>query len=787
MARSYKPRLGSIDPTAGGKGPGGQSEDMSDADLAALVSELVRESEVARDDDTDGGTLKTRERAQEYFDGKMTDTPFDDDRSRVISKDLRATIKKVMPSLVRTILGNDKVVEYIPTKEGDEEYHEQATTYINDVVLPETGGYDSIYDAMHDAALQRNGILKWWFEEKVKVSEKRFTGLDEQAFQKLILPQEVEVLEHSQYEAQVETVDPMTGQPTMVLEPLHDVRVKIMKKSGQVKLACFPREQFLIHPDALSIETAQLVGTVEKVTRSDLVALGYDYDRVMELPLSDDKDEQEEAEQTRRRNLEDGKTYSAATEEIDYYDLYVRVDYDDDGIAELRRIVIAGALTEDNILENEMWDDAPLEDIKIERRPHQWEGQSITDDVADLQQIKTVLWRSTLDNIYAQNNQTPIYVEGSIKNPDAFYNRKFGQPIIGKAGTDARTAVTYLTVPNMTQDAFNMLPYLDSVIEDRTGITDASSGLAPDALQNMTAKASAMIEQQGIGQTEQMVRTVARGGLEKMFKGLLKLIVQHQDKPRTVWLTDKWVTFDPRNWNGEMGCKVNTGLGAGTRERDMAAISMVLQMQEKMLVALGADDNPFVTPENVWNGVSKMVQATGLPNVSSYFTKPDPQKLEERKAQKAQKEDPVEKAARVQAEGAVMVEKAKGEANMAIQQQKSQADGQKMQMEMEKEAALEQARIAREAAVEREQMQADLQVKLAELQKEQAIEQQKMAWEREKLQMEFAHELALKQIDVKLQERQNEIDDRRRVEDYSKELFMQDKDAEQQEDRGAFQ
>jgi uncharacterized Ntn-hydrolase superfamily protein len=84
-------------------------------------------------------------------------------------------------------------------------------------------------------------------------------------------------------------------------------------------------------------------------------------------------------------------------------------------------------------------------------------------------------------------------------------------------------------------------------------------------------------------------------------------------------------------------------------------------------------------------------------------------------------------------------------------------------------------------------MQADLQVKLAELQKEQAIEQQRMDWEREKLQMEFAHELALKQIDIRLQQRQDEIDDRRRVEDYSKELFMQDKDAEQQEDRGAFQ
>jgi hypothetical protein len=781
---------------------------MLDSELAALVSELVRESEVARDDDTDGGTLKTRERAQEYFDGKMPDTPHDKNRSGVISKDLRAVIKKVMPSLVRTILGNDKVVEYLPTKEGDEKYHEQATTYINDVILPETDGYDAIYDAMHDAVLQRNGILKWWFEEKVKVAEKSFTGLDQEAYGMLVTADEVKVLEHTEYQAQVEGIDdplagagqgyapppmdpmdPMAqgampqgpqqpGLPMVVPETLHDVRIKIFKKQRQLKLACFPREQFLIHPDALDEETAQLIGTVQKVTRSDLVAMGYDYDRVMDLPISDDKDEQEEAEATRRRNLEDGKTYSPATEEIDYYDLYVRVDYDDDGIAELRRIVMAGALTEENILENEMWDEAPLTTVKIERRPHQWEGQSLTDDVADLQQIKTVLWRSTLDNIYAQNNQTPVFTEGSIKNPDAFYNRAFGEPIIAKAGTDATKAVSYLTVPNMTADAFNMLPYIDSVLEDRTGISDASSGLAPDALQNMTAKASAMIEQSGIGQTEQMVRTVARGGLEKMFKGLLKLIVQHQDKPRTVWLTDKWVTFDPRNWNGEMGCKVNTGLGAGTRERDMAAIGFVLNLQEKFLTALGADDNPFVTPENVWNGVQKAVQATGLPSVTSYFTKPDEQKIEQRKQQKAQKEDPMEKAARLQAEGAIAVEKVKGEGNLAVQGQKSQADAQKMQMEMQKEATLEQARIQREAAVEREQMQADLQVKLAELQKEQAIEEQKMAWEREKLQMEFAHELALKQIDVKLQERQDELDDRRRVDDYSNELFMRDTEPE---------
>jgi len=36
---------------------------------------------------------------------------------------------------------------------------------------------------------------------------------------------------------------------------------------------------------------------------------------------------------------------------------------------------------------------------------------------------------------------------------------------------------------------------------DRTGISDASSGMAPDALQNMTAKATALVEQAGSRET----------------------------------------------------------------------------------------------------------------------------------------------------------------------------------------------------------------------------------------------------------------------------------------------
>ncbi|KQX60651.1 hypothetical protein ASE29_02610, partial [Ensifer sp. Root74] len=93
-----------------------------------------------------------------------------------------------------------------------------------------------------------------------------------------------------------------------------------------------------------------------------------------------------------------------------------------------------------------------------------------------------------------------------IQNPESVLNPKFGQPIRVGQGVDVRGAVGYTAVPFVARESFSMLGYLDQEATDRTGISDASSGMAPDALQNMTAKATALVEQAGIGQTELMVR-----------------------------------------------------------------------------------------------------------------------------------------------------------------------------------------------------------------------------------------------------------------------------------------
>ena len=272
------------------------------------------------------------------------------------------------------------------------------------------------------------------------------------------------------------------------------------------------------------------------------------------------------------------------------------------------------------------------------------------------------------------------------------------------------------------------------------------------------------MEQQGISQVELMVRNVAVG-LKRLFRGLLKLIIQHQDQPRTVKLRDQWVQFDPKSWNANMDATVNVGLGAGTRERDMMAMQIVAATQEKLLMALGADDNPFVSPENLYNSTAKLYQAAGLKNIAPYLTKPTPESIKAFKQKKAQSKSP---------------EQVKGEMQMQIEQMKTQATGQLEQMKAQIMAALDEKRMVVEANKEREQRDADLivkdkemmndkektafetqakgQLEMAKLDKQHAHDIQKMLFEQQFEREKMAHDLNVSRETQANEANENAID-----------------------------
>lgn len=673
--------------------------------LCNVVYMLVKDAEDYRDE-----RAHDRIKAMTFFDGESKKMqqyiPADDGRSRVVSRDVRAAIKKLLPSVYRTLTRGDKIVEYQPVGEGDEGMAEQATDYVNNVALKECRGRQAIKDAINDAVRLRNGIIKWWQDSTIDVKFSTHTGLDEMAFAQLVSDDDVEVLEHT---ARLEQIDTPSG---TIEVPAHDVRIKRTVRCSKPKIAAIALENWLIHPDAIRLDDSPIIGENCRLLRSDLVKMGYDKDIVAKLPAwSQSTTDQEVEENVRRREIENNDPAAqSALDEIDYYDLLVRVDKDGDGIAELRRMIFAGGIKEEYLLEDTEWDDIHYADIVCERRPHQWEGNSVTDDVMDIQTINTVLLRQTADNIYWQNNLQPIVQEGQIVNPESVLFPKFGQPIRVGAGVDVRTAVGYNTVPFVADKSFAMIEYMKKEGQDRTGISEASAGLAPDALQNMTAKASAMIEAAGIGQTEMTVEEIAES-LVPVFRGFLKLIIQHQDKPRIVRLRKKWVEFDPRTWNADMDAEVNIGLGAGTRERDMMAMTQVIGLQKDILASMGSVvGTQYVTPDNLYNSISKFVEATGLKTVDLYFTKPDPRAIAQAIQQQASQPSPEQ----VKAESAMQLEQVRT-------QGKLQVEGAKVQAKKEEFAA----KMAAEASKEREQRDADLATNLAEMDRQSAIDHQK--------------------------------------------------------------
>lgn len=653
--------------------------------LTSIISTLVRDCESYRNE-----LGVDRDQASEYHDGEMKDVPTQDGRSRVVSRDVRANIKKAKPSLIRTLLGNDKIVEYEPVAEGDEDDAEQATDYVNYIVLPESNGYEAIEDALTDAMKLRNGIIRWYFDKKITVTVSEHTGLDQDALVQLVQGDDVEVLESTQTVEVIQMVDGQIEQ-----RPFYDIKIRKRFEKSRWVVEAVPPEQFLVHPDTLDLDESPMVGINMRLRRSDLIAMGYDRSKIERIAAVGDSNDKEDEESTRRQVYTGSEEMPKALEELEYYELYARVDEDNDGIAELRRFIYAGSIKHENLLKNEEWDEVPFADIVVERKPHQREGVSVSDDTMADQKVKTVLLRETLDNLYWQNKPQPIIQEGMIVNPDAVLNPTFGKPIRVKENVDVRGALGFTQVPFVASSSFGMLDYFDKRMRDVTGISDASGGLPPDALQNVTATASALIEQSGIGQTELMVRTAARG-LKRVFKGVLKLIIKHQDQPRTVKLRGKWVTFDPRSWNSEMDATVNIGLGAGTRERDMMAMQAIMGLQEKLLAQLGAVNNPYVKPKNLSNAIAKFVEAIGLPSGDMFFSQPTDEEIQQLLDAKTNAPDPA-------------AEKAKAE--LEARAEKQRQDFQLAQQKLANDRELAMERINQETALKRFQIEQELQLK----------------------------------------------------------------------------
>lgn len=702
---------------------GTRSSEWGEEELSTYLHALVKECEAHSE-----YQLNYRETSLEYYRGEMRGLPSGKGRSSVVSKDLRAAFRKLIPSVMKTFTGPAGIVNYKPTGPGDDVFADQATDYINQVVVPEGMVEDALYDSFQDAMLLRTGILKWEVDEDNSIKEYPYSGQSSETAAFLSQQQDVEIRDVVQND---------DGTLDFVLRKQFNRRTP--------RLYSVERSSFLIHPNADTIEESILVGEIMYITRSELVEQGYDADLVDRLSSYQYHHHKEEEEAAREGEnyyyREQSPVAEKAMEEVLVYEVYVKIDRDGDGIAELYRYILSeGSETNSSmvILDEEIAFEAPYSKVTAEREAHQFEGHSLFDDIGEIQQVKTILLREALDNIYWQNTPQAAVDRSRIINMDAVLNPTFGNPIFLKSGVKVQDAIQWTNVPFVADKTFLALDYMDRVAKDRTGITELSGGVDPEVFEEMKATAAKIVSEASTAMAEQMIRTLAKG-VRLAFRGLLRLVVMNADKPRAIRVRGNWVEYDPRAWDMEMDCKVNVGLGSGSADKDLQALALVKQIQTEIMTVTGPN-NPFVSPVEIYNTVESMFEVLGIATPDRYIKKPTPEQLQ----QLAQQKPPPSEA----------------EMKQALEQQK-----------MQQAQQLEAVKLRANLQVERAQMEADLAVKRAEMVVKSQIEEQKSETEREiatleaeisllKHREEIAlkrEELALKAIDITQQHETGEL------------------------------
>jgi len=637
---------------------------MSEDDIQGIVSDAVTDAIDFMESEITEGRIK----AQRYFDGEV-DIGEEDGRSKIVATKVRDTIRAIKPSLMRVFLSSENPVEYVPTGQEDVSNADSATKFAH-YRFNELNGFTLLNDAIHDALVKKTGVLKAYWEDYSEAKIHTYSNLTEEEMSVIVNDDDVTVIEQS-----TELEMSMDEFGMEVELPKYTLKISHQKDSGKLCIESVPPEEFLVDRNARSIEDAYIVAHRTEMRVGELVSMGYDFEVVSELSGIASDDTFTDAEIYERNSYQysdEEEIKDPSMKQVAVTEAYMKMDVYGTGQATMHRFILAGG--ESKLLDFEPWGDVPFAVFEIDPEPHTFFGRSIADLIMNDQDSSTAMLRGMMDNVALTNMPRVGAVEGQV-NIDDLMNNEIG----GIVRMKSPTALVDIATPFVAGQVLGAMQYLDDEIQVKTGVTKASMGLDPDALQNTTATAAQLTAQAGAGQVEVMARNLAEGGMKRLFKLILKLMVENSCEETMMRLNGNYVPIDPRSWNTSMDVTVNVGLGTGQEEQKQAALNQALQTQMQIWSTYGPT-NGLVTMTGMRNTLSDMLVLSGVRNVDRYFNPMTPEQEQQLIQQQQQAQAQQQPATSPEAQAIVQAETIKAQA-------KSQTDMLKLEIEAQKAIA----------------------------------------------------------------------------------------------------
>lgn len=674
--------------------------------------------------------------ATDYYKGR----PFgneEEGRSKFVVPEVRNAIKGAIPDLSEVVFGPEYPVAFIPDRPEATEEAEIATEVAFTVFTEQNNGYLETLAVWKDAFLKKLGVYKFWRETSTETRKGSLSGVTEAQINALADEKGV-TLGNLQVTGILPAMDGVS--PPLMLYSVDFVR---QTEKGKIKIRALPPEEFLYSRNARSLEDAIFVGHRRDMTVSELVALGYDREEVeRHAGAVGTEDNAETLARQVGENLGVDPETGKANQKVPYVEAFFRYDLDNDGIAERRRVCAVGPGY--HVLHNELADDLPFAIFCPDPEPHTITGDSLADSVMPFQRLKSSVVRSVL-NSAAASIYTRVGVDQNKVSLEDAQNTEIGA-IIRTDGPPGESLMNFGHT-FMGAQIMPVLQFVDEEIERTTGQPKGVVTLDMDALQSTEKAAAAQAIRAGKSQAILYARIFCEGTLKPLFRGILKLLIQHADGAVPMRLRDRWVNVNPKAWDMDWDVSVKVALGSGATEQKIAVLKDLAAAQHDAITT-GGPDNPITDVLRYRNTLAEITKLGGHPNVEAFWKtpqevqqtmqaiqqqppQPSPEMLiaqaelqkVQQQAQQAQMELAQKQriaaqeleAKRERAATDIAIAREKSEGDLALEREKNQLELAKFQARLESEMQMKQATLDAELQIKRESLEAELRIKEAEL------------------------------------------------------------------------
>jgi len=562
---------------------------LSDDELKAYVEDKLDNAMGAPDSQIANDRLRNLQAYLAEPEGEWA-PPEIEDRSAVVATDVADTIEWLLPSLLRVFATNKDAIEATAKRPQFEAGAKLVTEVLRWTFWDQLDGVTFLYNWAKDGLLQKVGFARVGWRRSLRAERSRYEGLTQAQVEMLAADEAVQIIGKAQ---RTETVE---GQPL----PVFDVEILRQEPDGRCVIHAVPPEEMRLDNAARYGQEPQFVAQEYRRRRSELLAEGYDVEGIG----ADDDGGQE---RTFRRGINSAHDFDDDDEDplLRVVDAFVRIGSEDD--ASWEHVLLIG----DRLFDREQVEDHDFVWWCPEPMPHVFFGHCPADRALEPQRLRTRLLRAVEDNVYLTVNGRTGVVEGEVNIDDVLDSRPGGL-----VRAKSKDALFPIVQPDLSAAAWQVMQWGEMWTARRTGFSDLSKGLNSEAL-NDTATGVMEITERGDMRAELMARHLAQA-LQRLLAKVMRCMSKYQDVSQAVRIAGQWVDVDPREWADHYAISVRVGLGAGNRDREVAQLTQLMQVQQGLAQA------GLVPPPAAITLARKLARAMGQDAPEQLFPDPPP-------------------------------------------------------------------------------------------------------------------------------------------------------------------